>query len=214
MRKYILISVFVLLTIICFLLITFGLKIGPFKIYSYSEIEKTNGERKALLLELEEKNISEYESNKKLLSQSVKNYKLKKEEYDSLVENGKITEENNIYNSNMYDIDFLWTTIGNYATQNGVTLQFDVSKSSTSASISSEYVICNLNFTVTGDYIPVTNFIYSIEDDETLRFEISDFVMEKGGDNLQSTFVVKNIPINSKNLSSIPANSVNIDTNN
>jgi len=72
-----------------------------------------------------------------------------------------------------------------------------------------------LNFTVTGDYIPITNFIYNLEDDETLNFEISDFMLEKGGENLQSIFVVKNVPINSKNLSAIPVSSnASVETNN
>ena len=130
------------------------------------------------------------------------------------MENGELTTESNIYNSSLYDVDFLLTVVGNYATQNGVTLQFDVFKSS-SSSISSEYVICDLNFTVTGDYIPITNYIFNIEDDDTLNFEINDFVLEKGGENLQATFTVKNVPINSKNLSAIPTTSnPNVKVNN
>lgn len=152
---------------------------------------------------------------KKLLSSATKKYQSKKAEYDSLIESGKLTSESNIYNSNLYDVDYLGVIIGKYATQNGVTLQFDVSKSSSATSVSSEYVICNLNFTVTGDYIPITNFIYNLEDDETLNFEISDFMLEKGGENLQSIFVVKNVPINSKNLSAIPVSSnASVETNN
>ena len=162
-----------------------------------------------------EKNITEYEETRKLLSSATKKYQSKKAEYDSLIESGELTSESNIYNSNLYDVDYLGVIIGKYATQNGVTLQFDVSKSSSATSISSEYVICNLNFTVTGDYIPITNFIYNLEDDETLNFEISDFMLEKGGENLQSIFIVKNVPINSKNLSAIPVSSnASVETNN
>ena len=97
-------------------------------------------------------------------------------------------------------MDFLWTTIGNYATQKGVTLQLDVAKSSTSTSISQDYIMCDLSFTVTGDYINITDFVYSIEDDDQLGFEIRE--------NLQATFIVKNIPINNTNLSSVPTSAV------
>ena len=125
-----------------------------------------------------------------------------------MVSDGQI-KESNMYNSmDLYDVDFLWTTIGIYATEKGVTLQFDVSKSSTATAISSEYVMCDLNFTVTGEYIAITDFIYNIENDDKLNFEISDFAMEKGGENLQATFVVKEVPINSKTLSSVPTTAV------
>jgi len=215
MRKYVLGILLIVLEIIWFFIIGFGVKIGNFKIYSYSDVSKVSSERKTLLTSLNEKNITEYEETKRLLSSATQKYQSKKSEYDSLIQSGKLTAESNIYNSNLYDVDYLSVIIGKYATQNGVTLQFDVLKSSSTTSISSEYVICNLNFTVTGDYIPITNFIYNLEDDETLNFEISDFMLEKGGENLQSIFVVKNVPINSKNLSAIPVSSnASVETNN
>ncbi len=214
MRKIILVALLILLAVMCVIVIGTGIKIGPFQVYSYGEIEKASSERKVLLSELNEKNGNEFRATQKMLLSSTGKYQEKKEEYDSLVENGDLTTESNIYNSSLYDVDFLLTVVGNYATQNGVTLQFDVFKSS-SSSISSEYVICDLNFTVTGDYIPITNYIYNIEDDDTLNFEINDFVLEKGGENLQATFTVKNVPINSKNLSAIPTTSnPNVKVNN
>ena len=112
----------------------------------------------------------------------------------------------------MYDVDFLWATIGNYATQKGVTLQLDISKSATKASISSEYVYCDLNFTITGDYIAITDFIYSLENDDKLNFEIRNFLMKKGGENLQATFTVKDVPVNSQKLSTVPTTSGSVYT--
>ena len=61
-----------------------------------------------------------------------------------------------------------------------------------------------MNFTITGDYISITEFISSLEDNDQLSFEIRDFMLEKGGENLQATFVVKEVPINSKDLLSVP----------
>lgn len=215
MRKFILVVLLLLLAIICFTVIGIGIKIGPFKIYSYSEIQKASSERKTLLAELKNKNVNEFETTQQSLITAAKKYQEKKEEYDMLVESGDLTTESNIYNSSLYDMDYLLTVVGNYATQNEVTLQFDVFKSSSTSSVSSEYVICDLSFTVTGDYIPITNYIYNIEDDDTLNFEINDFVLEKGGENLQATFTVKNVPINTKNLSAVPTTSnPNIKVNN
>lgn len=204
MRKAILILLLFIMCVCFFSIMCFGFKIGNLKVNSYSEIETANIEKKVLLSQLNEKNVTEFNNKKAALNKAIQVYQSKKSEYDKLVSEGKITNTS-IYNSiDLYDIDFLWTTIGNYATEKGVTLQFDVIKSATSTSISSEYVMCDLNFTVTGEYIAITDFIYSLEDDDKLNFELSNFLLEKGGENLQATFVVKDIPINSKNLSTVP----------
>lgn len=209
MRKYILILSLVILAIICFCLMFFGIRIGKFKLVnSYNDVVQISSEKNKLLSELNYKNTTEFDNKKQELLDATKDYKIKKENYDKLVASGKLTE-NSVYNSqkDLYDVDFLWTTIGNYATEKNVTLQLDVSKSSTATSISSECVMCDLNFTITGEYIAITDFIYSIEGDDKLNFEISNFLLEKGGENLQATFVVKEVPINSKNLSSVPTTS-------
>lgn len=205
MRKAILIFVLILTAIICFGIISQGIQIGNFKINSYKQIEEISAKRENLLNQFDKKNITEIEEKHANLKSAVKDYNTKKAEYDELVSKGKINNssiQNSIY---IYDMDFLWTTIGNYATQRGVTLQLDVTKSATSSSISSdEYIMCDLSFTVTGEYVAITDFIYSIEDDDQLSFEIRNFMLEKGGENLQATFLVKDIPINNKNLSSVP----------
>ena len=103
----------------------------------------------------------------------------------------------------IYDVDFLWTAIGNYGTEEGISLKFDITRSMSSYLESQNYTMCDLKFTVSGEYIALTDFIYDLEDDNKLGFEISDFSLAKGGDNLQATFTVKNVPINNKNLTEI-----------
>ena len=83
--------------------------------------------------------------------------------------------------------------------------------------------MCDLKFTVSGDYIPITEFIYHLEDDNKLGFEISNFEMAKGGNNLQAAFTVKGVPINNANLTELQtsvepttttdANGNTVDTN-
>lgn len=207
MRKYLLFLILIITGILCFSLIFFGFKIGNFKISNYKDVADTNIEKKQLLGQLDYKNTTEFSEKRVALNAAVQKYKSQKAQYDTLVSEGKISDYD-IYNAmELYDVDFLWTIIGNYATDKGITLQFDVSKSTTATAISSEYVICDLNFTITGEYIAITDFIYSIENDDKLNFEISKFLLEKGGENLQATFVVKEVPINSKNLSTVPTTS-------
>ena len=184
MRKYVLALVLVILAIIFFSIMIFGVKIGNLKINSYKEIQTASFEKKKILSELNYKNLTEYAAKKNALNLAVQAYKEQKAQYDLLVSEGQIPDSDVMYDSmELYDVDFLWTTIGNYATEKGVTLQFDVVQSSTAASVSSEYVICDLNFTITGEYIAITDFIYSLENDDKLNFEISNFMMEKGGEN-------------------------------
>lgn len=207
MRKYLLILILIIACVLCFLIMSFGFTIIP----SYKEVNMILAEKKQVLAELNTKNSSEFIAKQTSLNSSAQEYKNKKAQYDELVQAGKITEET-VSSMELYDVDFLWATIGNYATQKEVTLQLDVSKSATKTSISPEYVICDLNFTITGDYIAITDFIYSIENDDKLNFEIRKFVMKKGGEDLQATFIVKDVPVNSKNLSTVPTTSGSVYT--
>ncbi len=208
MRKYLLTLILIITGVLCFSLMIGGLKVGDFKLVkSYNDVSKISQEKKQIVSDLKQKNATEFMAKKAALNTAVQEYKTKKAQYDKLVEAGQIKEA--AYNSvDLYDIDFLWTTIGIYAAENKVTLQFDVSKSASATAISPEYVMCDLNFTVTGEYIDITDFIYSIENDDKLNFEISNFAMEKGGENLQATFVVKKVPVNSKTLSSVPTTAI------
>ncbi len=209
MRKFLLILILIISGIFCVSLIINGLKIGNINlIKSYDEVATISAEKKQIISDLKQKNGAEFVSKNTAITSAVQSYKNKKSQYEKLVAEGEIKESTENPAMDIYDIDFLWTTIGLYATQNNVTLQFDVSKNITATTISTEYVMCDLNFTVTGDYIPITDFIYSIEKDEKLNFQISNFVMEKGGENLQATFVVKEVPINSETLISVPTTSV------
>ena len=208
MRKYILSLILIITGILCFLLIISGFKVGNLKlIKSYNDVATMSSEKKDAIAELKQKNGAEFVAKSTALSSAAQEYKNKKNQYEKMVSEGQIKEAT-ISSLDLYNVGFLWTTIGIYATEKGVTLQFDVSKSATATAISSEYVMCDLNFTVTGEYIAITDFIYSIENDDKLNFEISDFMLEKGGENLQATFVVKEIPVNSKTLSSVPTTAV------
>ena len=89
-----------------------------------------------------------------------------------------------------YDIDYLWTRLGNYARDEKVVIKIDLVSSGTSTNL------YNLNFTTTGAYVDITNFIYDIENDSKLGFKIDEFKMGGSGDNtLTATFSCKEVPI-------------------
>ena len=88
-----------------------------------------------------------------------------------------------------YDIDYLWTKLGNYARDEKVVIKIDLVASGTSTNL------YNLNFTTTGAYVNITNFIYDIENDSKLGFKIDEFKMNGSSDSLTATFSCKEVPI-------------------
>ena len=91
-----------------------------------------------------------------------------------------------------YDIDYLWTKLGNYARDEKVVIKIELVSGGSSSDL------YNLNFTANGEYVNITNFIYDIENDSKLGFKIDEFKMTASGENggLTATFVCKEIPIN------------------
>ena len=90
-----------------------------------------------------------------------------------------------------YDIDYLWTILGNYARDENVIIRIDLVSGGASANL------YNLNFEVKGDYVNITNFIYDIENDSKLGFKIDEFKMQAiDSTTLGATFSCKEVPIN------------------
>ena len=93
-----------------------------------------------------------------------------------------------------YKIEYLYVRIGTHAKTEGVEMKMDVSRSSSGTEDT-----YNLNFTVTGAYARIAEFITDIEDDSSLGFKIEEFKMlaDSSSDTstLQATFVCKDVKI-------------------
>ena len=113
--------------------------------------------------------------------------------------------------SERYNVEVLWTKIGNYATENGVIPKMEILSSSTSTPNAND-----LKITVTGNYIAITDFVRDIEDDAKLGFTIEEFelvpVTSGDGSNLQATFKVRDIFINQDTITTTNTQSYNNDT--
>lgn len=209
MRKKLIKSLLFIVIIMFIILIVLGLHDEDVGIKSYIELQQKTKKSHINVQELQEKSTSEYKAKKQALIEAVNEYKKKKEEYENLIPIVQGVSGINDRKFDLYDIDFLWTIIGNYATEEGVVIQFDVAEVSKDITFEDkDYVLCNLNFTVTGEYAAIVNFIYDLEDDDRLHFEIRDFELKKMEENLQATFIVNSAPINQKNLSIITENDI------
>lgn len=205
MRKIILIVILAVSIFLCYTVVSNGVELGQtFKISNFKEVEDASKQVDTLISQLVNVNNIEYKSKQSSLETAIKAYKDAKEEYEdmaSIIESAD--DEVDVSMVDIYDVDFLWTVIGNYGTEEGIALKFDVAQSTSATASSADYTMCDLKFTVSGDYIPITEFIYHLEDDNKLGFEISNFEMAKGGNNLQATFTVKGVPINNANLTEL-----------
>ncbi|MGN1303151.1 MAG: hypothetical protein ACI4VO_05960 [Clostridia bacterium] len=166
----------ILISIIIILLIGLGytigvksLSIGQLKLESVGDIKNASASLDQKFNTSKEISAKTYPKSIEDLDKVVRDLKTAKQQYQAKTLNNPDVQSNlGIIQVEKYNIEYLWTIIGNYATKNGVTLTLDIK--STSAQD-----VYNLNFSLEGKYIGITDFIYSLEDDSELKFEIKDF---------------------------------------
>ena len=209
MRRIILLTLVVALAFFGYTCVTEGIINDNFHIdiASFSKIEKESEKMTKELSDYDEKNEKQFEVAQNDLDSAIKEYENVKTEYNDLIETLGIEEdESEIVESTKtaYQIDFLWAIIGNYATKEGIKdLNLVFVESVGKAPVSSGYVLADLEFSVSGEYILIANFLYDLEDDDRLAFEINDFYMEKG----KASFTVYNVPIESSTLTELSSSS-------
>ena len=152
--------------------------------------------------------INEYHKEVKIndLNKKLKEEKQNYQDMTAISSDGETQAVNQI---EKYEIETLWVKLGNHATSEGVVMKMDVTSGSSGAQDS-----YNLNFTVTGGYVQIEDFISSIENDSTLGFKIEEFKMAPSGNDLQATFVCKDIPIKQVSSTTTVTQNTTTDGNN
>ena len=118
-----------------------------------------------------------------------------KTEYENQAALSNINSSSYASKLEAYDIDYLWTKLGNYAKDENVVIKIEVTSGGASSNL------YNLNFTVAGSYVGTTDFIYDIENDSKLGFKIDNFKMSSGSNSeVTGTFVCQDIPLNVGNI--------------
>lgn len=192
MRKYLIILLIVIFSIILLLAVKNGYQIGNLKALSISEIKKDKEDLESKIEQMTVLTTSTYETKMSNLTSGTKEMLLSKADYNDLVTFSSTDEIKEASRKDIYDIEYLWAKIGNYATKNGVTLKMDV-QNPVSDNTDTKY---DLSFNATGQYISISDFVYDLEDDDSLGFKIEDFALTpSSGDTLSATFTVKGIII-------------------
>lgn len=190
MKKLLILILIALLLALSIFMVIQGVSIGKIEILGIKGIQQKNSQLDEKIQQagkLAEKDyqqaVNDVKTNTKKLKDEKKNY----EDMTAISEEGDIAAANQI---EKYEIETLWVKLGNHATNQGAVIKMDV-KSGNAQNV------YNLQFTATGSYISITDFISAIENDSSLGFKIEEFKMNPGTaeGELQATFVCKDISI-------------------
>ena len=185
MRKTLLSVLLLLVIALIILLMVNGLSFGSFHISGFKDINKKNDELTEAISDANDANDS-YTSALSKIQTDVESLAEAKKRYLDLIAQSTESEIKQATQTKTYTIEYLWSKIGNHATEEGVALKMDVVSSTLG---DQEYR--NLNFTVDGEYLAIVQFIYELENDSDLDFIAEDFDMTSK----HATFTVKDVKI-------------------
>lgn len=192
MRKILLGLVSVMLFALSVYTAIYGFSIGNLEVKSIPAIKEENMKLDNKIQTASNLRTKDYPQNVTLLESAYKKLMSEKESYEQLLNLG--VDENGLPLNKIqeYEMEKIWVTMGNYAQKEGVDLKMDITSNN---SVSKTY---DLNFTATGGYIQITDFLYDVERDTTLVFKIENFKMVPGEntENLSATFTCRDIKLN------------------
>lgn len=186
MRKVLFILILILVTVLTGIAISNGIEMKNIDIWGVKQIINKDEEIDSSNAQLSELVGTKYPSAVKTLESSAETMQKTKSEYENKAL--LLSDKDRHMQTEQYEIEFLWTKIGNHAKDNDVDIKIEV----TASQISGRY---DLNFTVTGDYPDVTQFIYDIENDSKLGFKVEKFKMISDTNGVKATFSCTEIKI-------------------
>ena len=168
MKKLFISILIVLLIILTYFLIIKNIKLGSWTNKSISNIRDMSNDLDKQINIAEAKVYQEYPTSVETLETAIKTLETTKENYEKKTSSVSQDIELGIVKLKEYKVERLWITIANYAKKENVELKLDLEETVVED-------VYNLNVTVIGEYIGITDFIYDIEKDDTLGFKILNF---------------------------------------
>lgn len=168
MKKFLISILVVLLLVLAYFVILKNVTIAKWESKSINDIKDANNELDTQINMAKQINNQEYPQSIEKLENSIRDLKVAKEKYETKLSYISENAELGVVEIKEYKVERLWITLENYAKDNGLDLQLDLLDTSTA----DKY---DLDITVIGGYIGITDFIYDIEGDDTLGFKIQNF---------------------------------------
>lgn len=205
MKKLLMLILIGLLLALSIFIVLQGFEVGKVEILAYTGIQDRNKQLDETIQQASKLADKDFKQAVSSVQDTSKQLEKVKKEYEDLT---VVSSEGDIQASaqiERYEIETLWVKLGNYATSEGAIVKIDIVQGNTSGTY-------NLKFTVNGSYIAITDYISDIENDSTLGFKIEEFKMIPSGNELQATFICKDIAI--KEISGTGAGSSNTGSGN
>ena len=190
MRKLLISILLILLIVMTVLCVKNGINIGPLHVLGITQIQDANGELTRKISEAKSTNDN-YANKLTEIKDVITNLGTARQEYLQTINVSTESEIREATQTKNYTIEYLWSQVGNHATKEGVTINFEIVSGV-------DENINNLQFTVSGNYLAITNFITELENDSTLQFTIDEFSMTQN----QCTFVVRDVYIKKETTTS------------
>lgn len=197
MRKFLIILLTLLILVLTFFFIRDGISLGNFKVLGIYDIKNHSEELNNKIEEATELTGLQFSTEAERLNTALGEVVTQKEKYEKILAQTSTKDIEEALRKEQYEIEKLWISIGNYADEHNVVVNMQITNGTSGIS-----GVKDLNFTVNGTYVGITEFIYDLEDDDELNFKIENFSMvpDKEKSNLKSTFSVKDIYVNISNV--------------
>lgn len=200
MRKFLLIILTILIFVLTFFFVRDGLELGNFKVLGVYDIKSHGEELDGKIAEATELTTVKIKEENEELEQSLLELNTQKQKYEKILSQTSKKDLEEALKKEQYEIEKLWIAVGNYANEHSVVVNMQITNGASGIA-----GVKDLNFTVNGSYVGITEFVYDLEDDNQLAFKIDGFklIPDKEKENLKATFSVKDIYINLDNSQAI-----------
>lgn len=168
MKKVLISILIVLIVILTFFVVFKNINIGEWKSKNINDIKNLNSELEQKINNAKQLNNQDYPNEVNKLDDSMEKLKIVKKKYQNKMEYVSGNVDLGGVSIKNYKIERLWIALENYAKNENVELKLEVVDAASKG-------LYDLNITVAGKYIGITDFIYDIEKDDTLGFKILNF---------------------------------------
>lgn len=209
MKKLLLLILITLLLVLTIFTVVNGVDFGNVNILGFVQIKEKNEQLDTKIEQATRLASVDYPKKISELNTNVKNMNEEKTTYEDMVSVSTEDEIKQATQFGNYTLEYLFAEIGTHQKREGVGLDLKIL---TGNGADKTY---NLDFTVTGSYVGISEFLIDIEDDSTLGFKIENFRMIPGNSttDLRATFLCRNIKIEGISRSTQVTNTDNNTTN-
>ena len=189
MKKLLLLILITLVLILTIFTVVNGFQIGGLEVLGINQIQTKNEDLQEKVERATRLATVDFPEKENEITESIKKLEEEKTKYEDMVLGSSTENVEAARQIPEYEVGFLWTKIGSHATSEGVNITMNIVNG-----LGQAY---NLDFTVIGSYVGISEFITDIEDDSDLGFKIEEFsIKPDSSDNiLKATFTCKNISI-------------------